>query len=289
MSSSESASTHPVFSIIMPSYNAGAFIREAIQSVLNQTSSSWELLIIDGGSTDGTLDILKSLQHEKVRWLSEPDQGQSDAINKGFRMARGEILAWLNADDLYEPDCLQTVEQFFAKHPEAMWVSSPATIINRDGRSIRRFVSWYKTQRLKHYRYSSLLTENYISQMGTFFRRQALAIVGDLDTSLHYAMDYDLWLRLGKKFTPGIITKPLSKFRMYDTSKSVSGFRKQFDEDLQVARKYADRAFWPIFFHQVNRLKIVTIYETLTLVHRFARLRPTRQQSSPLTAERKKP
>ncbi|MCM8776638.1 MAG: glycosyltransferase [Candidatus Omnitrophica bacterium] len=253
-----------MISVVMPSYNQAKFIRQSIDSVLAQKYPNLELIVVDGASTDGTVEILKGLK-DSIRWVSEPDKGQADAINKGFSMSAGEVLAWLNADDLYAPDALYHVGEFFASHPDTMWAVGHVSIVDETGREIRKLISWYKAQRLRHYSYRALLTENFISQMGTFFRRAALQHVGGVEPSLYYAMDYDLWLRLGKQFTPGLIDKKLAKFRMYPTSKSITGFDRQFLEELDVAKKYAGRSTWPIFCHHLNKIKIVTIYKLMAL------------------------
>ncbi|MBI3306457.1 MAG: glycosyltransferase [Candidatus Omnitrophica bacterium] len=256
----------------MPSYNQAGFIKESIESVLRQTFPSFELLVIDGGSTDGTVEILRKIQDSRLRWISEKDKGQADAINKGFKMASGNILAWLNADDLYFPNALTTVGNFFAQHPQTLWAIGQCTIINEHGKEIRKWVSAYKSWRLSQYSYSALLSENFIPQMSVFFRKDAIAKVGGgVDENLHYAMDYDLWLRLGKQFEPGFIPEPVAKFRMYAATKSITGFHRQFQEDYEVGKKYSGNAFWPVFFHGINRLKIVTIYQLLALFRKFGR------------------
>ncbi len=261
----------PSITVIMPSYNQAAFIEESIQSVLHQAYPALELLVIDGGSTDGTLEILRKIQDTRFKWVSERDKGQADAINKGFRKASGNILTWLNADDLYLPETLTKVGKFFSEHPKTMWLIGHATIVNREGKEIRKWVSAYKSRRLRHYSYSALLSENFIPQMGVFFRQEAIREVGGVDENLKYAMDYDLWLRLGKRFEPGFIHENIAKFRMYATTKSITGFHQQFKEDYEVAKKYAGRSFWPIFFHGVNRIKIVTIYQFLAFLRKIGR------------------
>ena len=108
----------PSFSVVIPSYNQSSFIRETIESVLSQDYKPLEVIVVDGGSIDGTVDILKQLG-DRVRWISEKDQGQADAVNKGWRMASGNILGWLNSDDLYEPGALKTVGRFFSNRPDS--------------------------------------------------------------------------------------------------------------------------------------------------------------------------
>ncbi len=252
----------PKLSIIMPSFNSGRFIREAIDSVLSQDYPWLELIVMDGGSTDGTITILESYGN-KIRWSSGKDRGQGHALNKGFAIASGEILGWLNADDLYEPGCLLAMGNFFNQHPEIFWASGYCSIIDESGKEIRKFITRYKTWRLRHYRYNHLLTENFLPQMGIFFRKSALAWAGQIDETLYYAMDYDLWLRLGKIEDPGFINQKIGKFRMYSTTKTMSGYRKGFQEDFSVSKRYSRQKPWLIPLHRLNNLKIVAIYTLL--------------------------
>jgi len=254
--------TVPTISIVMPSYQSARFIRQALDSVLSQHYPRLELLVMDGGSRDGTVDILKSMGN-RVRWVSEKDEGQANALNKGFRMASGEIVGWLNADDLYETNALMTVGDYFLAHPEAMWAFGPCSIINDKGDEIRKWVTQYKTFRLRRYSYPALLSENFISQMGVFMRRSAILEARGVDESRHYAMDYDLWLKLGRLYRPGYLDQTIGKFRMYDSTKSMTGFHRQFQEDFEVAKKYAAGTWLPIFLHKLNQIKITVLYRLM--------------------------
>lgn len=266
--SSTAAQRLPSISIIMPSFNCAAFIRESLDSILSSKYPGLEVWVMDGGSTDGTVEILKSFG-PAVRWISQKDKGQSDALNQGFRRATGKIIGWLNADDLYEPDALGTVGRYFSQHPETLWLIGRCSIIDGQGHEIRRWISGYKSMRLARYSYRALLTENFIAQMGVFMRRGALDQAGPLDESLHYAMDYDLWLRLGKLSDPAVLPVPLAKFRMYETSKSITGFTRQFDEDYAVACRHGRGQRWPLFWHAVNRAKITAVYSIMAWFRRI--------------------
>jgi glycosyltransferase involved in cell wall biosynthesis len=254
----------PTLSVIVPSYNQAEFIPQCLDSILSQNYPSVEVIVIDGQSTDETLEILKNYGN-KIRWISEPDKGQADALNKGIRMASGEIIGWLNSDDRYESGALLAVGRFFASHPDILWAFGYSSIINEKSQEIRKFITQYKNARVKHYSYRSLLEENFISQMSVFIRREALARVGGADASLRYAMDYDLWLRLGKHFQPGFIPQRLGQFRIHGATKSITGFREQFREDFSVARRYAEGFWWPLVLHYLNNVKIVAIYKLLAL------------------------
>ena len=219
---------------------------------------------MDGGSTDGSVEILKSYG-DRIRWVSEKDQGQSDALNKGFRMASHELLGWLNSDDLYEPEALWIAGKFFSEHPVTMWAIGDCTIIDENGREIRSWVSRYKAYRVKHFSYDALLQENIVPQMGVFFRKSTLEQAGMLDLSLHYSMDYDLWLRFAREWQPGFLNARIGKFRMYSSSKSMAALNKQLAEGDRIVRKYANGRYWPLFLHHLNNIKITSVYWLLTL------------------------
>lgn len=256
-----STSPSPVpISVVMPSYQQARFLREALDSILSQNYPHLEVVVVDGGSTDGSVDILQSYGN-RIRWISEKDRGQSDALNKGFRMASHDVLGWLNSDDLYEHEALWIAGKFFTEHPETMWAFGDCTVIDDKGREIRKWVSVYKAQRLRRFSFEALLQENIISQMGVFFRKNSLKQVGVLNPSFHYSMDYDLWLRLSKKYPPGFLNAKIGKFRMYPTSKSMSALKKQLAEGDSITKKYAAEGHrWALFLHRLNNIKITIIY-----------------------------
>jgi glycosyltransferase involved in cell wall biosynthesis len=254
-------------SIITPSYNQASFLRETIESVHRQDGVEVEHIIADGGSTDGSVELLKSLR-DQVIWISEPDHGQADAVNKGIGMATGEIIGWLNSDDLYLPGALQTVADYFIDHPECRWVYGRCRIIDSNGKERWNWITRYKNARLKKFTFEKLLRENFISQPAVFFRKELFEKAGALDLSLKYAMDYDLWLRFGKLSPAGVIRKDLASFRRHGSSKSETGFRDQFFEQYAVAKKYGP-SFFNRTLHRFNIFKIITSYRILGLFSRF--------------------
>ena len=250
-------------SIITPSYNQGNFIEETIQSVISQKGSfELEYFVIDGGSKDRTVDILKKYEG-KLSWISEPDNGQTHAINKGLKKATGDIIAYLNSDDIYELGALRKVVHFFQKNPEKKWGYGKCRIINENGKEIRKWITSYKNFLLKKYSYNKLLSENFISQPATFFRRELLDEIGFFDEKQHLVMDYEYWLRIGEKYDAGVIDEYLADFRWYTTSKSGGNFKKQFKEELYIAKKYAHGKKLPILLHAFNYYKIVGMYSLL--------------------------
>jgi glycosyltransferase involved in cell wall biosynthesis len=254
-------------SIITPSFNQAAFIEETIRTVLDQATAGLEYIVTDGGSTDETTAILARYEG-RLRWFSERDKGLADAVNKGVGMANGELIGWLNSDDLYLPGTLQAVADYFQEHPECRWLFGKCKIINSSGMERWKWITRYKNLGLKSFSWHKLLRENFISQPAVFFRKDLFEEVGGLDLSLKYAMDYDLWLRFARIARPGYIDRELSAFRRHGRSKSETGFRDQFFEQYEVAKRYgpslSDRSI-----HRFNISKIILSYRILGLFSRF--------------------
>lgn len=217
----------PRFSIVTPSFNQAGFLARTLDSVRAQGLPGVEHIVVDGGSTDGSRAILAERQGDLAWWCSEPDQGQADAINKGFRRASGEILAWLNSDDLYCPGALAAVDEFFRTHPRCDAVVGDLEIIDAHDRvlDVKKAVPFTFRQNL----YSGCA----VPQPATFFTRRAYALTGELDVSLHYQMDYEFFLRMqarGLRF--GVLRRPLARFRLHGTSKTVAEYDRKFWRDF---------------------------------------------------------
>lgn len=272
--------TLPKISIITPSYNQGQFIERTIRSILEQNYPGLEYIVMDGGSTDGTLDILR--QYEKnLKWSSEKDEGQADAINKGIRMATGDIIAYLNSDDVLEPGALLRVAEYFAAHPEAMWLTGKCRIIDEHDREIRPMITAYKNFLLRHYSYRMLLVTNPISQPATFWRRGIVREFGLFDVNEHLVMDYEYWLRIGRHYNPGILDEFLARFRVHGRAKTVSTNFSNFKQELAVAKKYS-RSKVVRMLHYANYAIIVSAYVSMALLSRMIRsLSLNRQKAGP--------
>ncbi|MBW2075869.1 MAG: glycosyltransferase, partial [Deltaproteobacteria bacterium] len=225
-------------SVITPSFNQGKYIERTILSVINQRGSfELEYIIIDGGSTDNTLDLIKKYQ-DSLTWISETDRGQSDAINKGFNMATGDLFAWLNADDTYEENALSEVVERYREY-RFKWCFGNCRNINEDDQEIRRLITRYKIAESKRYSYRRLLSKDFISQPAVFFTKDIYREIGPLDINCQYSMDYDYWLRIAKKYNPHYINKFLANFRWHGESKNSTNYKKAAYETYLTAKRHA--------------------------------------------------
>jgi glycosyltransferase involved in cell wall biosynthesis len=224
---------NPLVSIVTPSYNQGRFIGQTIESVLSQDYAPIEYMVIDGGSTDETIAILKSYG-DRFYWVSEKDKGQSNAINKGWSRSRGEILAWLNSDDVYLPGAISKAVQFLETHPEIGAVYGEGYHIESGGQIIER----YPTEPFNRTR---LIETCYICQPTVFIRKSVLENVGPLDEGLHFGMDYDLWFRIAKKHDFGYIPEYLASTRFYHDTKTLAHRVQAHKEILDIVYRHYQR------------------------------------------------
>ncbi|HLO13267.1 MAG TPA: glycosyltransferase family 2 protein [Anaerolineales bacterium] len=258
----------PRITVITPSFNQGDFIEQTINSVLSQKYPDLEYIVMDGGSTDNTLEILKKYDG-RLLWISEKDRGQSHAINKGLRIATGEIIAFLNSDDLYEPDSLWKVGTFFTTYPDTNWLSGKCRTIDSRGKEIRKGITLYKNAWLRLRSYGVLAVLNYISQPATFWSRKVIGTIGDFDESLRYAMDYDYWLRIGGKFKLWVLDDYLACFRIHASSKAGSSANAQFEAEFQIAKRYITSPVL-VWLHTTHVALTVSIYRKLMSSHQLA-------------------
>ena len=206
----------PLVSIVTPSYNQGHFIRATIESVLSQDYPNIEYIVMDGSSTDDTAAIVAEYAG-KLTWISEKDRGQAHAINKGFQSASGEIVAWLNSDDVLLPGAVRRAVEAFQRSPGVSAIYGEGYCMNREGRFTRRFPATepFNLWKLVH-------LSDYILQQLTFFRREPLERIGWLDENLHYTLDWDLLIRLGKRFGLLYVGEDFGALREYPEAKSFS-------------------------------------------------------------------
>ena len=223
-------------SVVTVSYNQGQFIRRNIESVLRQNYPNFEHIIIDGGSMDGTVEILREYPH--LNWISEEDKGQSDGLNKGFRKASGDIIAWINSDDTLADGALYKVNRFFEENPDKYVVTGNQLIIDQDDNVIRVI-------RATTFSYDHLLngTRTSVMQNSTFFRRSVLLDVGYLDERFHYTMDHELFVRIAAKYKSYAIDENLACFRIWGESKTSTSQIRFFKELVKVKQLHHARLF----------------------------------------------
>ena len=252
----------PKISIITPTLNQVQFIEQTIKRVLSQGYENLEYIVIDGGSNDGTIDILRRYENS-LFWQSEPDKNQVDAINKGFKQATGDIITYLNSDDYYEPGALLTIGAFFLNNPSSNIVTARCHNVNLHGNKTRRLITHYKNFLLSINHPNLLKICNYIAQPSTFFRRSLIEKYGFFNLGYRYAMDYDYWLRVNQKEKIYVINKYLSNFRIYPSSITSSNSKAQFKEEYEVASHYSNAFFR--FLHKVHTSPSYWIYKLLNI------------------------
>lgn len=267
-------------SIITPSFNQAEFIERTILSVITQKwDFELEYIIMDGGSTNETIKIITDYELRIKSWKmkkhckkidfirkSEKDKGQSDAINKWLKFASWDIITYLNSDDTYELGALEKVAKSLGKSNK-MRCYGKCKIIDTHDKEIRKFITWYKNLLGGKYSYAKLLSENFISQMTVFWKREVMEKLWYFDVDEHLCMDYEYRLRIGAKYDPIYIPQYLSNFRFYQTSKSWSRFVRQFTDELKIASKYAHGWYkWALFLHRINYYKIVFVYKILSFL-----------------------
>jgi glycosyltransferase involved in cell wall biosynthesis len=235
----------PLISIVTPSFNQARFLRRTIDSVLSQDYPQVEYVVIDGGSTDGSVDVLRTYGDtygDRIRWVSEPDRGQSDAINKGFAHCRGAIRAYLNSDDVLWPGALRAVVAHFDRHPDWELVYGNAYNIDADDRILGRYPT-------APYSFERLLHNCIICQPAAFWRARIVERVGPFDAGLHYAMDLDYWLRIDRARGRIVhVPEVLACSRIHPATKTLSARGRVYCEILETCRRHAGAAGFSQYF-----------------------------------------
>lgn len=227
----------PLVTIVTPSYNQGQFIRDTIESVLTQDYPNIEYIVMDGASNDDTAKVVQPYL-DRLTFISEKDRGQTHAINKGFALARGEITAWLNSDDIFLPGAIRRAVVALQNDPSLGMVYGEGYQMDAAGNITSRF---HATQRFDLWRLTHL--SDYILQQTVFFRKAALDEVGPLDESLYYVMDWEIFIRIGKRFPIGYIPEYMGSIREYETAKTFSGGEKRIREIAKMLRRHGNNRF----------------------------------------------
>jgi len=262
---------NPLVSIITPVRNGIKYLQTCIQSVLNQTYPNIEHIFVDGGSIDGTLEMLASYQskyRDRIRFISEPDKGVGEAVNKGLKIAKGEIFGWIDSDDLYEPDAIQTVVDFFRANPDACFVFGRCYMVNEEGETITEIIT-------KDFNFHEAINDrHYIVFCAAFYKREVIEKVGYFNT---LGNDLDFWLRVGQVFKLHRIDKALSKWRLHEGSISGSKGTAQarirktrIKEDYVICKRYGAGIFSP----RARRYYRFVILDTLHLYPLVNRIYP---------------
>jgi len=208
----------PEISIITPCFNAVRHVRDAIESVRRQEGVRIEHIVVDAASKDGTVDLLR--EYPDLRWISEPDRGQSDAFNKGLAMARAPLIGWLNADDAYEPGAIAQVVGYFRQHPEAFLVNGHLERVDGDGKTLEFLPARSSRFWLRHFWFRWY----WLNHPSTFYRKAVFDEVGPIDVELHYAMDYDFYLRASERYEFHDIDVLTTKMRVHPEAKTSQGW-----------------------------------------------------------------
>lgn len=255
----------PRISIVIPSYQQGQFIGQTLASLLDQHYPDLQIIVQDGGSTDQTVVVLKKFG-KQIQWQSEKDKGQTDAINKGLRKTSGEIVGYLNSDDMLLPGSLSLIAQTFQGNPTCQWLTGDYEIVDAAGKKRDSGIVFYKflqrfLMRIFPFLQKPLLSiNNPIIQPSTFWRREFGQKVGDFRENLRYTMDYDWWWRAWAIQAPYFVGQKLSAFRVHQASKGGSQYAQQMAEQLKVAQKYCHQPFL-LWLHQLHNFGVVWWYQ----------------------------
>jgi len=236
---------HHKISVLTPSYNQGRYIEENILSVKQQNYPMFEHIIIDGGSTDESTRIMRKYDH--LSWVSERDEGQADALGKGFNMATGDIIGWLNSDDYYLPNIFEDVNSHF-EDPSTQWIVG--NFVQKDERINKSFNIATRKIDVESLRRNP----GSVAQPPTFYRKELIAVAGGFDKSFHFVMDYDLWMRLIKISNPKMVNAFYAVFRIHLQQKTdVRNFLHQLAEVKRICARENNMTAYRLFLYKKSK------------------------------------
>lgn len=256
--------SRPKISVIVPCLNNVRFIDKTLNSIVKQTYQNFEVIIQDGGSKDGTLDVIKKFAREypsKINWVSKKDNGQVDAINKGIARAKGEIITYINSDDLYYSNTFGKVAAAYQKTPDSFWFAGKGIVVDQNEKKVFSLITFYKNILFTINSYYLLLIVNYLMQPSVFITKKAVKRFGKFYGNKKYVLEYDFWLKVGKKQMPLLIKETLSKFRISGDNITSTNFEALLDDDFRIVRGYTKNQII-LFFHWIHNLARKLVIKT---------------------------
>lgn len=272
----------PRITIVTPSYNQAEFIEETIRSVLLQGYRNLEYIIVDGGSDDATVDIIRKYEDSLAYWVSEPDRGQAHAINKGFDRATGEVFGWINSDDYYYPGAIQAIARVFVEHPAIALAHGYEHHVDGEGKVLHEVFPAFKNARV-----STLYFAHPLLQAACFWRSEAHRAIGGLDERLHYLLDYEFLLRLAYKYRSIYVPICVGAFRIHGAQKSqlTEAFIREYNRAFKTFFAQADMSAW--------KRHLLRCWLRGVLIWRYGRAsglaKALRGAAKSMTAKRRKP
>lgn len=255
--------SYPKISIVVPSLNKGRYIEQTLQSIIDQKYPNLEVIIKDGGSSDNSFEIInKFIKKYKntFKLIVSKDKGQWDAINKGFSMATGDLLGFINADDMYAKKALINIVKAYSANPDNQWFAGEGKTVDEMGRECSTFTDNYKNWLLKQNRYKFLLAINYLFQPSVFITKKCFKKYGPFVGEGKYAMEYDMWLKIAKTEMPTLIQKVVSEFRLTREGASIKEYRKLLKADEKILENQSDDIFANMVHYVHNIARIIIVY-----------------------------
>jgi glycosyltransferase involved in cell wall biosynthesis len=241
-----SSNSLPRISVVIPSFNKVKYIGETLNSIVFQKYPNLEIIIEDGGSSDGTVKVIADFAKkypDVIKWESKKDKGQLDAINRGLRKSTGDILVYINADDIYKPGGFKKVANKYIQNPKSMWFLGTADVINSNGEKMARLATLYKKLLTYMNNYQLLLFVNYLMQPATFLTRKAYLKYGPFTGTRNFITEYDLWLKIGRVQMPEVIPNELASFRISQGSITTNQSEDLLNRDMDIVKKYTKNQF----------------------------------------------